>query len=118
LAKLRDKKTQPAKTLSVRERAERAIEETSKPKQSESKRSSEKSTSEKRAKKKGIRRFHIIPRYFRDSYSELKTVTWPNRRETIKLTTAVILFATVFSLLVSAVDNVFSIIFKKVFLHG
>jgi preprotein translocase SecE subunit len=60
------------------------------------------------------RRF--IPRYFRDSYSELKLVTWPNRSETWKLMWAVFIFALAFGLLVTVVDYGLEKLFREAFL--
>lgn len=117
-----DKK--PAKKPeSVRERAERAINEAQKPSKKNdsstpSKKISRLKLRRKNKENKKPRRFHIIPRYFRELYAELRQVTWPNRRDTAKLTTAVIVFAVVFAAFVGVVDYVFGIIFKKVFLHG
>src|SRR5437868_4513863 len=34
----------------------------------------------------------FVPKFFREAWAELKLVTWPNRQETFKLTTAVLLF--------------------------
>ena len=59
---------------------------------------------------------HFVPRYFRDSFSELAKVTWPNRKQSRQLTFAVIVFACIFAALVSAVDSGFDRVFKKVFL--
>ncbi len=108
---------------SVRERAERAISEASKPKkkqeQSETTKKPEvKSKPDKPKKEKKERLFHIVPKFIRQAFVEIKLVSWPNARTTFKLTTAVIIFATVFAILVSLVDFGFGKIFKKVFLHG
>lgn len=54
--------------------------------------------------------------YFRSSWQELRQVTWPTRRETIKLTIAVFLFATVFGLAVALIDFVLDKIFKQILL--
>lgn len=123
MASDKDAKKLPKKPETVRERAERAINEASKPSKQTIEPSDVGPTKSKRRfgrskKEKKSRRFHIIPSYFRNSVSELKKVSWPNRRDTVKLTTAVIIFSITFSALVSGVDYVFSIIFKKVFLHG
>lgn len=48
------------------------------------------------------RRF--TPRFFRDAWAELKQVTWPDRKETAKLTVAVFIFAITLSLLIGVVD--------------
>lgn len=54
--------------------------------------------------------------YLRSSFKELKEVNWPNRRETIRLTTAVILFAIVFGIMIAVVDWGFDKLVRKVFL--
>ncbi len=122
----KDKNKSQSQPESVRERAERAISEASKPKKkanievdTKSKSNSKLLARSKKTKKeKKQRRFHIIPKFIRLAFVEIKLVTWPNARTTFKLTTAVIIFATVFAILVSLVDYGFGKIFKKVFLHG
>lgn len=69
----------------------------------------------------GIRGFltkkrRFIPKYFRDSYGELKLVTWPNRKETTNLMWAVFIFAIIFGLLITVVDYGLEKLFKEVFL--
>lgn len=54
--------------------------------------------------------------YFRSSWNELRQVTWPNRRETLKLTIAVFIFALVFGLAVAAVDYGLDKIFRRILL--
>ena len=46
----------------------------------------------------------VMPKFFSEAWQELKLVTWPNRKETAKLTTAVIFFAILFGGLVALVD--------------
>lgn len=60
---------------------------------------------------------HIIPRYFRHSYQELKLVSWPNRKESRQLTSAVIIFAIVFGFFITVLDYGLDKVFKKVFLR-
>ena len=55
----------------------------------------------------------MIPRYIINSWRELKLVTWPNRRETWKLTSAVFVFALVFGIMVTVVDLGLDQIFKR-----
>ncbi len=43
-------------------------------------------------------------RYLRDSWKELRQVTWPTFRESRRLTLAVIMFSIVFGLLIAVVD--------------
>lgn len=54
--------------------------------------------------------------YFRSSWQELRQVTWPNRRETFKLTVAVFIFAIVFGLAIALVDFGLDKIFRKILL--
>lgn len=46
----------------------------------------------------------LWPTYFRNSWKELRQVTWPTRRETWQLTLAVIIFSVIFGVLVAGVD--------------
>jgi preprotein translocase SecE subunit len=59
------------------------------------------------------KRRYWIPSYFRQAWQEVKGVTWPNRKETTKLTLAVFTFAIIFGLLVAATDYGLDIVFKK-----
>jgi preprotein translocase SecE subunit len=54
--------------------------------------------------------------YFRSSWQELRQVSWPNRRETVRLTIAVFIFAIVFGLAVALVDFGLDKIFHKILL--
>ena len=58
----------------------------------------------------------LVPKYFVNSWRELRQVIWPNRRETWRLTLAVFVFAIVFGALVAGVDKGLDVIFKKVVL--
>ncbi len=58
----------------------------------------------------------LVPRYFINSWRELRLVTWPTRNETWRLTAAVFIFAVVFGALVAVVDKGLDEIFKKVIL--
>ncbi len=61
-------------------------------------------------------RVNIFPGYFVSSWKELRLVTWPNRKETRQLTTAVILFAIAVGVVVALIDVLLDKIFKKVIL--
>jgi len=68
-----------------------------------------------------LKPFRIIgrilwPTYFRNSVKELKQVTWPNRRESIQLTGAVLVFAAVFGVMIALVDYGLDKLFKQVLL--
>lgn len=58
----------------------------------------------------------LIPRYFVNSWREVRQVTWPSRRETWRLTLAVFIFAIVFGALIAGVDKGLDLLFKKVIL--
>lgn len=46
----------------------------------------------------------IFPVYFRNSWKELRQVTWPNWNESRRLTSAVLIFAIIFGAIIAAVD--------------
>jgi preprotein translocase SecE subunit len=56
----------------------------------------------------------LLPSYIRNSWRELRQVTWPDRRKTARLTYAVIVFSTAFGLIVAGVDFVLDRIFKEI----
>ncbi len=59
----------------------------------------------------------VFPRFFAEAWSELRQVTWPNRRETAKLTVAVVVFAFLFGGLVALVDFGIEKIFRNLILN-
>lgn len=58
----------------------------------------------------------LVPKYFINSWKEVRRVSWPNRKETWRLTLAVMIFAIVFGSLVAGVDKGLDELFKKVIL--
>jgi preprotein translocase SecE subunit len=58
----------------------------------------------------------IFPRYFRNSFVELKQVTWPTWKESLRLTWAVLLFAIIFGTAVALVDAGLDAVFKRILL--
>jgi preprotein translocase SecE subunit len=46
----------------------------------------------------------LWPPYFRNAFRELRQVTWPSRKDTWKLTLAVLIFAIIFGLLATLTD--------------
>lgn len=54
----------------------------------------------------------ILPRYFKGAWEEIRLTTWPNRKETIRLTFAVFIFSSVFAVFVATLDFVLDKIFK------
>ena len=60
------------------------------------------------------KRRSFVPRYFLNSWQELKQVKWPGRRETRQLTIAVFIFAIVFSIVIAVTDYGLDKLFRKV----
>ena len=58
----------------------------------------------------------LIPRYVRNSFQELKGVTWPSFKESLRLTYAVIIFAVVFGVSIALVDYGLGKVFKTLLL--
>ncbi len=58
----------------------------------------------------------IVPRYFRNSWKELRLVVWPSRRESWRLTSAVLIFAVIFGVMIAIVDYGLDKVFKKIIL--
>jgi len=52
-----------------------------------------------------------IAQYFRETYFELKKVSWPTRREAVNLTVIVILVTTFLSIVLGLLDWMYSLIF-------
>lgn len=55
-------------------------------------------------------------RYIIDSWKELRGVTWPSFKQSVKLTSAVIIFSVIFGLLIAVVDFFLDKIFKQILL--
>lgn len=62
------------------------------------------------------KRVRFIPKFIRESWAELKFVTWPTKKEAARLTFAVIVFAVVFAIFVQALDYIFNILMKEILL--
>jgi len=56
--------------------------------------------------------------YFAASRAELAKVTWPNRRQTIRLTMLVIIFSLVMAAILGSLDFIFSNLVQKVIVKG
>lgn len=55
----------------------------------------------------------FVPPYIRNSWHELRLVTWPNRRQSWQLVNAVIIFSIVFGVIVAFVDYGLDKLFKE-----
>lgn len=62
------------------------------------------------------KRVRIFPKYIKNSLVELRQVDWPNRKLTINLSFAVMIFAIVFGLFVTIIDYGLDKVFKEVIL--
>ncbi len=58
----------------------------------------------------------IVPAYLRNSWKEIKLVTWPSRRETYRLTVAVIGFAIIIGAVVASLDYGLTRLFRIIIL--
>jgi len=57
-----------------------------------------------------------LPRYIRESLQEIKKVSWPGKKETWKLTFAVIVFTSIFTVFIIIVDIIFKELAQRIFL--
>lgn len=60
------------------------------------------------------KRVRIMPKFVREAGQEIRLVTWPDARETTRLTIAVFIFAVIFASIVGALDYVIGEIFREV----
>ena len=58
----------------------------------------------------------LVPPYLRNSWRELRQVTWPDRKQSRQLTVAVILFSLIFGVLVTVFDYGLDKVFKAIIL--
>ena len=58
----------------------------------------------------------LAPKFARNAFNELRLVTWPNARETRRLTFAVLAFATIFGIVIAGVDYGLDKAFRALFL--
>jgi preprotein translocase SecE subunit len=58
----------------------------------------------------------LVPPYIRNSWKELKQVTWPNWKQSRQLTFAVLVFAVIFGAAVAIVDFGLDKLFKHILL--
>lgn len=65
---------------------------------------------------KGPKPWQRLVAYIRESRNELKKVTWPSRRESIRLTIAVFVFTALFAAYTSVVDLGFEQVVERLFL--
>lgn len=65
---------------------------------------------------KGPRFWQKFVGYVRDSWTELRKVTWPGRKESIRLTIAVVVFTGVYTAYTSVVDFGFQQVVEQLFL--
>ena len=59
----------------------------------------------------------MVPAYVRNSFFEIRLVVWPAFSVAMRLTTAVIIFAIFFALLVALLDWVLTQIFEEIILN-
>jgi preprotein translocase SecE subunit len=59
------------------------------------------------------KRVRIMPKFVRDAWAEVKLVSWPNRKDTLRLTMAVFIFSVIFGVFVGVLDYGLDKLFKK-----
>lgn len=60
----------------------------------------------------------LWPKYFRNSWNEIRQVTWPDRKTTWKLTLSVLIFAVLFGMAAAGTDWVLDKIVKRIIFRG
>lgn len=60
------------------------------------------------------KRVRLAPKFMREAWHELRLVTWPNARETYRLTIAVFVFAVIFAAIVGVLDYGLDKLFREV----
>jgi preprotein translocase SecE subunit len=60
---------------------------------------------------------HLVPKFFRNAWAELRQVVWPNRKETIRMTIAVFIFAIIFGASIYGVDIILEKIFREILIN-
>lgn len=58
----------------------------------------------------------FAPGFIKNSWGEIRQVTWPGRRETMRLTMAVFIFSVIFGAFVAVLDFGLDKLFKQVIL--
>lgn len=114
----------------MRERAERTVNKSQKPKRSRFAGASRLAVISKPFKKLGSLKIWkplrvagrfvgkiLLPPYVRNSFRELRQVSWPSRSQTLQLTSAVILFSVIFGLVIAVFDFGLDKLFKQVILR-
>ena len=59
----------------------------------------------------------LAPKYVREAWGELRQVTWPRFGQAMRLTFAVMLFATFFAVLIANIDQLLTRIFEEIILN-
>ena len=59
-----------------------------------------------------------IVSYLRNAFTEIGKISWPNRKQTIRLTVAVLVFSAVFGLFIGFIDLGLAELVKRVIVKG
>lgn len=57
-----------------------------------------------------------VSTYFRESWAEIRKVTWPTRKQAIRLTAAVLIFSVIFAIYIAFLDAMFSKLLQQLIL--
>lgn len=59
------------------------------------------------------KRVNLIPVFVKEAFSEISQVVWPNKKDTLRLTLAVFIFATIFAIFVGILDFALDKLFRE-----
>ncbi len=62
------------------------------------------------------KRVHLVPKFVRNAWAEIRLVKWSTPKEAARLTLAVFVFSAIFAVFVQALDFVFNKLFKEILL--
>lgn len=54
-----------------------------------------------------------LKNYFRESFQEFNLVTWPTRRQAIRITVIVFIFTIASAIFIGVVDNILAVIYQR-----
>lgn len=60
------------------------------------------------------KRVNLVPKFFREAWSEITQVTWPTGREMVRLTIAVFIFSVILTAIVAVLDLGLDKLFREI----
>ena len=59
------------------------------------------------------KKVRLVPAFFSEAFAEIRQVTWPGKKDTLRLTLAVFVFAVIFSIFVGFLDFLLDKLFRE-----